>query len=112
MLLQMQETQGITPPALERRPELDGHQTWVVSEFRKLSRDRGYTEGGPLPLSTGVIRTYFDAFQMHDFDFDDFHEQMTTVDDIWLAEVTARREKERAAQEAKSKTPPPKGRRR
>jgi hypothetical protein len=49
---------------------------------------------------------------MHDFDFDDFHEQMTTVDDVWLAEVTARREKERAAQEAKSKTSPPKGRRR
>lgn len=108
----MEEQQGITPPALERLPTLDRHQAWVVSEFRKLSRDRSYTDGGPLPLTTGVIRTYYDAFQMHDFDFDDFHEQMTTVDDIWLAEVTAKREKERAAQEAKTKKPPPKGGRR
>lgn len=108
----MQEQQGITPPALERRPELDRHLSWVVSEFLKLSRDRGYTDGGPLPLTTGVIRTYYDAFQMHDFDFDDFHEKMVAVDDIWLAEVTAKREKERAAQEAKSKASPPKGGRR
>ena len=108
----MQEQQGITPPALERRPELDRHLSWVVSEFRKLSRDRGYTDGGPLPLTTGVIRTYYDAFQMHDFDFDDFHEKMVAVDDIWLVEVTAKREKEHKAREAQAKKAPPKGRRR
>ena len=112
MLLKMEEQQGITPPALERRPKLDRYQTWLVEEFRNLSRDRPYTDNGPLPLSTGIIRTYYDAFQMQDFDFDDFHLKMTMVDDIWLAEVTARREKERAAQEAKSKKAPPKGRRR
>ena len=112
MLLQMQETQGITPPALERRPNLDRRLSWVVSEFRKLSRDRGYTDGGPLPLTTGVIRTYYDAFQMHDFDFDDFHEKMVAIDDIWVAEVTAKREKEHTAKEAQVKKAPPKGRRR
>ena len=112
MLLQMQEQQGITPPALERRPVLDRHLSWVVSEFRKLSRDRGYTDGGPLPLTTGVIRTYYDAFQMHDFDFDDFHEKMVVIDDIWLAEVTAKREKEHKAKEAQAKKAPPRGRRR
>lgn len=97
MLVKMEEEQGITPPALERRPKLDGYQTWLKEEFSKLSRDRRYNESGPLPLSTGDIRTYYDAFQMHDFEFDNFHLWMTTIDDIWLEQVTIKRKKAQKA---------------
>lgn len=112
MLLEMEEKQGVAPPALLRKPELDRHQRWLVEEFQKLSRDRFYADGGPLALSTGIIRTYYDAFGMHYFDFDNFHRWMTAIDDIWLAEVTAKSKREQAAQEAKAKASQGKGRRR
>ena len=106
MLLLMQEQQGITPPALERRPELTRYQQWLVGEFGRLSRDRRYTDNGPMPLDTGTIRTYYQAFQMDDFDFDNFYLWMTTIDDIWLSEVAAKRKKEQAAEKTKPKKPP------
>ncbi len=58
-----------------------------------------------MALSTGVIRTYYDAFDMHYYDFDNFHFWMTKIDDIWLAEVATKREKALAATKTKSKTP-------
>lgn len=104
MLEKMVEAQGITPPALERRPVLNRYQMWLAEEFRKLSRDRRYSESGPLALSTLDIRVYYDAFKMHSHCFDDFHSWMTKIDDAWLAQVTARTEKARAQAEFKAKS--------
>lgn len=103
----MEEQQGITPPALARKPVLDKFQTWVAEEFSKLSRDRAYTESGPQPLSTGIIRTYYDAFEMHYYNFDSFYFWMTTVDDIWLEQVTARREKALKSKTSSHSSVPP-----
>lgn len=101
----LQEQSGITPPALDRKPELDKYQRWLFEEFRKLSRDRGYTEAGPMALTTGIIRTHYDAFKLHDFDFDDFHLRMTTIDDGWLEQVTLKRKKELDSSKSKAKSP-------
>ena len=109
-MYKLQEEQGITPPALERKPELTDSQAWRVTEFGKLSRDRRYTESGPMPLDTGTIRTYFDAFKLHDFGFDWFYFWMVTLDDIWLDEVAKKRKKEQAAKKAPAKPRPKKSR--
>jgi len=103
----MQEQTGTVPPALERRPILTQRQQWLAEEFSALSRDRRYTAGGPAPLHTGAIRAYYDAFQLHDFDFDDFYAWMVRIDSIWLSEVTKRQDKELKSSEAKSKSLPP-----
>ena len=103
MLLQMEEQQGVTPPALERRPTLDDTLAWRVTEFSRLSRDRAYTDNGPLPLTTGSIRTYYDAFRLHDHCFDNFYSWMTELDDIWMEEVTKQRERALKAPKSKSK---------
>lgn len=103
MLLRMQEQQGITPEALLNRPELTEFQTWLVSEFGRLSKDRRYTDTGPLPLHTGAILTYYNAFKMHGICFEDFYDRMTAIDDIWLERVSERSKKEQALAESKSK---------
>ena len=108
MLLEMQETQGITPPALERRPKLTAWQSWLISEFSCLSRDRRYTDSGPCFLHTGAIKQYYDAFELHYFDFDDFYSWMTLIDGIWLDEVAKKREREQKASESKAKSTPAK----
>ena len=108
MLLQMQEEQGTPPPALERRPQLSRYQYWLSEEFTKLSRDRSYTEAGPMALSTGIIRTYYDAFDMGYYDFDNFHLWMTRIDDIWLERVTEKREKDLASKKSRPGNAPPK----
>ena len=105
-MLQKLVEQGINPPALDRKPELTFRQAWLAGEFQRLSRDRRYTDNGPLPLDTGSIRTYYLAFQLHDFEFDDFYMWMTSIDDMWLSEVTAKREKEQAAAQNKAKSSP------
>lgn len=86
MLLQFQEASGIQPIALRDKPLLSRTQAYYATCFAEVSRDRRYTEGGPLPLSTGEIRTYWEAFSLPDFD--DFYHWMTGIDRIWMAEVS------------------------
>ena len=103
----MKEEQGVTPPALVDRPELTVFQTWLVNEFGRLSRDRRYTESGPMPLHTGAIKQYYDAFSLEPLDFETFYDWMTRIDGIWLDQVAERRKKEQAAAKAKAKASRP-----
>lgn len=105
-MLEIAEKQGVPPPALEKKPELTLYQTWLVTEFGQLSRDRRYTDGGPLPLHTGAIHKYYEAFKMQDIGFENFYAWMTTIDSIWLDQVAKRRKKEQGASPQKGKPPP------
>jgi len=81
----MQEKSETQPQALANRPRLTEVQAYYAECFSEVSRDRRYTESGPLPLSTGEIRTYWSAFRM--LDFEDFYSWIRRIDDIWLDEV-------------------------
>lgn len=63
-----------------------------------------------MPLHTGAIRDYYEAFDLSCFSFDTFYEWMTLVDGIWLEQVSERSKNEREKAKARSKSPIPKRR--
>lgn len=102
MLEKVAEQTGVTPPSLQSRPELRPFLMYLVGEFDRLSRDRRYDGGSPLPIHTGAVQEYWKAFELQDFDFETFHTWMVTIDSIWMDRVAERRKKA----EQKPQTPP------
>lgn len=86
MLLKIQESTGRVPVALESKPELTRVQHYYLGCFSELSKCRRYTESGPLPLSIAEIRDYYQVFEL--IDFEALFDWLTTIDSIWLEEVS------------------------
>lgn len=101
-LYTVQEQMGFPPEALRSRPKLSLVEGWYYEQFCRLSRDRRYTEHGPLNLTTTDIHSYWSIFKL--FDFESFYQSITTIDDLWMEEVA----KKRKMAEQKNK-PKPKG---
>lgn len=97
----MQEQMGEPPPALANMPQLTETQAFYYGQFRRLSRDRGYTDVGPLPLSTFDILVYYKAFGL--FAFDDFYEWMVMIDNLYLTAVTEKQKRTQKNAEAQAK---------
>lgn len=98
-LLKFEAESGITPKALQDRPELPADYTWFFQEYNELCRDRRYDQGTPLPLTTSDIHKYWSAFGF--LDFPGFYETMVKLDRAHMGEVTKKQKAE--AEKAKSK---------
>ena len=63
-----------------------------MEHYRNLGRDRPYTQGHPLNLTTYIIEFYRRTFKIADRD--DFHRYIHMIDDIYLEEARKKREAE------------------
>lgn len=59
---------GVLPPALAARPSLQPHLDFYLSAFRTLSRSRGRTMGGLVPIEFGEITRWLDEYEVWDRD--------------------------------------------
>ena len=91
MLLKIQESTGKPSAALESKPELTEIQRYYVDCYSELSKCRRYTESGPTPLAIPDIRDYYEVFEL--IDFESLFDWVTTIDSIWLEEVSKRSRK-------------------
>jgi len=86
------EEGGEQPPALQQQPTLNDELYWYLEHFWNLNKDRPYTQGYPLYLTTQIIEFYRRVFKIADRD--DFHRYIHMIDDIYLTEVAKKREAE------------------
>lgn len=87
-----------------KKPELGLTETWYYQEFQELSRDRGYIEGSPLPLTTSQIHAYWEIFDYEDFE--NFYRVMRILDSVWIKKVTERRNKETSTKQTSKQNAP------
>jgi len=70
----MVEQTGTVPSVLLDKPELNVLEGWIYSHFLALSRDRRYSEVGPLPITLQEIAFYY---RLH-------NEPLTQEDVRWI----------------------------
>lgn len=59
---------GFTPQALLDMPVLDARQVWYLQAFNEMSRGRGCSMAGPMPLNSGDILKYCELYYIDDID--------------------------------------------
>lgn len=65
MLLDMQESTGITPQALKNKPAIDSRLAFIHEAFLEMHSERGYLDGGhPRRLSFGVALKYAQLYEL------------------------------------------------
>jgi len=90
MLQEMYEKTGEKPQALLDRPVLSPLARFYYENFVEMSTDRGYSDIGPLALSTFAIETYRQCFEIEEKE--DFHMYIKKIDSYWLAKIREKRE--------------------
>jgi hypothetical protein len=76
---------GVTPKALESRPELASRLGYYYQAYNRLARSRDVSMGGPLPLKVSEILAYCTLFEIRQVEergrlFD----HITNLDDTYL----------------------------
>jgi hypothetical protein len=84
MLLEVQESTGVTPSALLSKPTLASRWTYVYGIFRSLSRSRQYTAGGPAGIPFSEFYAYTLLFDITALHGRQLWEDLLTIDGIWL----------------------------
>lgn len=60
MLLEIQESIGVTPSGLKNRPDVQEQDLPYLDSFRLLTRSREYGQSGPQPIRLTEIKAYLD----------------------------------------------------
>lgn len=102
MLLAMRET-GLPVTALDTRPQLPSHLSWIYSQYSSLTRERVYAHDSPLPLRLADIDLYWDRFVK--FNYEEFYEDIVFIDSIYLKQLGIRRESKAAKEKVANKKP-------
>lgn len=81
----MEEETGITPKALQDRPELHRRWHYVKEVFDDLSGSRNYTMGGAANIPFSEFYLYAQAYGFSSGDLIDVWQDLRIVDSIWLS---------------------------
>lgn len=98
-MLKFQEQSGITPKALESKPELPEHLVFHWQLFYELSDERVYSaEGTANSLKLSDFMHYVSLYQFTRQDAQDAWEFVRLVDGLWMEEWR-KRQKSKAGSE-------------
>jgi hypothetical protein len=93
-LLDLQESMGITPKALDERPKLEGHLVVGHSIFNEVASGRRYASSSPLRLGPAEILAYVQLHNVRPAEVEAIADTVQLFDDAWFdAETEQRREK-------------------
>jgi hypothetical protein len=103
-LLKFQESSGITPKALENRPDLAEHLKFYWAVFDELSGLRTYSDmGSPRPIFLREFLDYAGLWQFTRLETQDCWRYVRLIDKEWI-ELFSKRQPE-IAKTSKTKTP-------
>ena len=94
VLFDMQEDMGVTPKALENKPELVRRWEYPKELFDCLSGSRRYTSAGPANIPLSEYDKYAKAYGFSQTEYTEYWEDLQVVDSVWLGEIAKRRKLE------------------
>ena len=90
MFQEMLESTGITPKALQSRPELTQIQAEIYNSFVEISRGRNYTMSGPLPVGLQEFMAYSTLYELEPEEAQELWQIVRALDSHWLNEHAKR----------------------
>lgn len=93
---------GVTPKALQRRPQLIRRWEYAKELFEELTGSRRYTASGPANIPFSEYYAYASAQGFDQTDLMEFWADLQIVDEVWLVEV-AKKQKAAELQAKKGK---------
>lgn len=93
-MLEKREKEGITPPALRDRPQLDARQIYFYNAYQWVASSRNVSMAGALPIPIQAIEAYCNLYKIHDVEkIEVLHERISFLDGVYLDHVAEKNKK-------------------
>lgn len=96
----MEEDTGVTPPALQNAPTLEGELLGQYRIFLEVAKNRPHSAGGPLPITDGNLADYFQVNQVPRDQWAEIRDFVSRLDSIWLEDFFAAAEASKPTKQA------------